>query len=124
MGVDQSVTNCKRNKKRNTFFSVFIKYTQLIQPRLNPGIKKIHGRDQGSSFATIWGSRIKIYGLNVGSVGKKNVLVTILIQSFLNLGLARFSEYLAYEQLHRPDILARLFAYLSSFIFEILDFLY
>ena len=41
------VTNCKRNQKRNTFFSVFIKYTQLVQPRLNPGIKKIHGiRDQ------------------------------------------------------------------------------
>ena len=67
-----------------------MKYAQLIQPRLNPGIKKIHGRDQGSSFATIWGSRIKIYGLNVGSVGKKNVLVTTLIQSFLNLGKTFF----------------------------------
>ena len=41
------VTNCKRNKKEKHFFSVFIKYTQLIQPRLNLRIKKIHGiRDQ------------------------------------------------------------------------------
>ena len=55
------VTNCKRNKTERRFFSVFIKYTQLtlIQPRLNPGIKKIHGIrdqvlqqfwDQGSKF--------------------------------------------------------------------------
>ena len=55
------VTNCKRNKIEEHFFSVFIKYTQLtlIQPRLNPGIKKIHGIrdqvlqpfwDQGSKF--------------------------------------------------------------------------
>ena len=41
------VTNCKRNKKEKHFFPVFIKYTQFIQPRLNPGIIKIHGiRDQ------------------------------------------------------------------------------
>ena len=34
----------KEIKKRNIFFfSVFIKYSQLIQPRLNPGIKKITG---------------------------------------------------------------------------------
>ena len=32
-------TNCKRNQKQKHFFSVFIKYTQLVQPRLNPGIK-------------------------------------------------------------------------------------
>ena len=53
------VTNCKRNKKEKHFFSVFIKYTQLIQPRLNLRIKKIHGIrdqvlqqfwDQGSKF--------------------------------------------------------------------------
>ena len=55
------VTNCKRNKTEKHFFSVFIKHTQLtlIQPRLNPGIKKIHGIrdqvlqqfwDQGSKF--------------------------------------------------------------------------
>ena len=41
------VTNCKRNQKEKHFFSVFIKYTQFIQPRLNPGIIKTHGiRDQ------------------------------------------------------------------------------
>ena len=55
------MTNCKRNKTEKHFFSVFIKYTQLtlIQPRLNPGMKKIHGIrdqvlqqfwDQGSKF--------------------------------------------------------------------------
>ena len=67
------VTNCKRNKTEKHFFSVFIKYTQLtlIQPRLNSGIKKKNSWDQGSSFATILGSGIKILGLNVGSVGKK-----------------------------------------------------
>ena len=41
------VTNCKRNQKEKHFFLVFIKYAQLIQPTLNPGIKIIHGiRDQ------------------------------------------------------------------------------
>ena len=41
------VTYCKRNLKEKHFFPVFIKYAQLIQPTLNPGIKKIHGiRDQ------------------------------------------------------------------------------
>ena len=41
------VTNCKRNQKEKHFFPVFIEYTQFIQPRLNPGIIKIHGiRDQ------------------------------------------------------------------------------
>ena len=53
------VTNCKRNQKEKHFFPVFIKYAQLIQPTLNPGIKKIHGIrdqvlqgfwDQGSKF--------------------------------------------------------------------------
>ena len=53
------VTNCKRNQKEKHFNSVFIKYTQLIQPRLNVRIKKIHGIrdqvlqqfwDQGSKF--------------------------------------------------------------------------
>ena len=29
--------------KKRIFFSVFVKYSQLIQPRLNPGIKKITG---------------------------------------------------------------------------------
>ena len=52
-------TNCKRNQKEKHFFSVYIKYTQFIQPRLNPGIIKIHGIrnqvlqqfwDQGSKF--------------------------------------------------------------------------
>ena len=38
-----NVTNCKGNKKEKLFFSVFIKYSQLIQPRLNPGFKKITG---------------------------------------------------------------------------------
>ena len=39
-----NVTNCKGNKKeKHFFFSVFIKYSQLIQPRLNPGFKKITG---------------------------------------------------------------------------------
>ena len=33
------VTNCKRNKKEKHFFLVVIKYAQLIQPTLNPGIK-------------------------------------------------------------------------------------
>ena len=41
------VTNCKRNQKEKHFFLVFVKYAQLIQPTLNPGIKKNHGiRDQ------------------------------------------------------------------------------
>ena len=41
------VTNCKRNQKEKHFFFSFIKYTQFIQPRLNPGIIKTHGiRDQ------------------------------------------------------------------------------
>ena len=41
------VTYRKRNQKEKHFFPVFIKYAQLIQPTLNPGIKKIHGiRDQ------------------------------------------------------------------------------
>ena len=68
------MTNCKRYKTEKHFFSVFIKYTQLtlIQPRLNPGIKK-NSRYQGSSFATILGSGIKI--LNVRSVGKKYTLL-------------------------------------------------
>ena len=56
------VTNCKRNQKGKQFFfffAVFIKYTQLIQPGLNLGIKQIHGIrdqvlqpfwDQGSKF--------------------------------------------------------------------------
>ena len=66
-------TNCKRNQKQKHFFSVFIKYTQLVQTRLNPGIK--NSRNQGSSFAKILGSRIKIKGLNVGSVGKKYTLL-------------------------------------------------
>ena len=57
--------------KEKHFFSVFINYTQLtlIQPRLNPGIKKIHGiRDQvlqqfwgqGSKFkAQMWDQSAK-----------------------------------------------------------------
>ena len=61
------VTNCKRE----TLFSVFINYTQLtlIQRRLNPGIKKIHGIrdqvlqqfwDQGSKFkAQMWDQSAK-----------------------------------------------------------------
>ena len=53
------VANCKRNQKEKHFFPVFIKYAQLIQPTLNLGIKK-NSRDQGSSFATILGSGIKI----------------------------------------------------------------
>ena len=70
------VTNCKRNKTEKHFFSVFIKYTHLtlIQPGLNPGIKK-NSWDQGSSFATILGSGIKILGLNMGSAGKKYTLL-------------------------------------------------
>ena len=57
--------------KEKHFFSVFINYTQLtlIQPRLNPGIKKIHGIrdqvlqqfwDQGSKFkAQMWDQSAK-----------------------------------------------------------------
>ena len=57
--------------KEKHFFSVFINYTQLtlIQPRLNPGIKKIHGIrdqvfqqfwDQGSKFKTqMWDQSAK-----------------------------------------------------------------
>ena len=52
-------TDCKGNKKEKHFSSVFIQYTQFIQPRLDPGIKK-NSRDQGSSFVTILGSGIKI----------------------------------------------------------------
>ena len=55
----------KEMKKRNIFFFSFYKvYTQLIQPRLNPRIRKIHGIsdqvlqqfwDQGSKFkAQMW----------------------------------------------------------------------
>ena len=53
------VTNCKRNQKEKFFFAVSIKYTQLIQPGLNPGMKQIHGIrnqvlqqfwDKGSKF--------------------------------------------------------------------------
>ena len=46
------VTNCKRE----TLFSVFINYTQLmlIQPRLNPGIKKIHGIRDQVFFVKFW----------------------------------------------------------------------
>ena len=49
----------KEIKKSYTFFQFFFKYTQFIQPRLNPGIIKIHGIrnqvlqqfwDQGSKF--------------------------------------------------------------------------
>ena len=41
------VTNCKRNQKEKHFFPVLCSFTQFIQPRLNPGIIKIHGiRDQ------------------------------------------------------------------------------
>ena len=57
------VTNCKRNQKgKQFFFAVFIKYTQLIQPGLNLGIKQIHGIrdqvlqqfwDQGSKFKAL-----------------------------------------------------------------------
>ena len=53
------VTDCKGNQKEKHFSSVFIQYTQFIQPRLDPGIKK-NSRDQESSFATILGSGIKI----------------------------------------------------------------
>ena len=69
------VTNCKRNKTEKHFFSVFMKYTQLtlIQPRLNPGIKKCTG--SGIKFCNNFGIRIKILGLNVGSVGKKYTLL-------------------------------------------------
>ena len=65
------VTNYKRNQNEKHFFSVFIKYTQLIQPRLNQGIKKT----TESSFAKILGSGIKIKVFNVGSVGKKYTLL-------------------------------------------------
>ena len=52
------VTNCDKKKKH--FFSVFIKYTQLIQPRLNPGIKNIHGiRDQALQQFWDQGSKFK-----------------------------------------------------------------
>ena len=44
-----NVTNCTKNEKKETLFSVLTKYTQLIQPRLNPGIKK-NSRGQGSKF--------------------------------------------------------------------------
>ena len=65
------VTNFRRNKKEKHFFSVFIKYTAAhIESR-----DKKHSQDQGSSFATILGSGIKIQGVNVGSVGKKYTLL-------------------------------------------------
>ena len=37
----KDVTNSKRNQKEKHFFQVLKKYAQLIQPTLNPGIKKI-----------------------------------------------------------------------------------
>ena len=43
-------TNCKRNQKQKP---VFIKYTQLVQPRLNPGIKKF--TESGIKFCKNFG---------------------------------------------------------------------
>ena len=70
------VTNCKRNQKEKQFiFAVFIKYTQLIQPGLNPGFKQIHGiRDQ--VLQQFWDQGSKF---SVGSFGKKVYLITTLI---------------------------------------------
>ena len=46
-------TNCKRNQKQKHLFSLFIKYTQLVQPRLNPGIKKF--MESGIKFCKNFG---------------------------------------------------------------------
>ena len=76
------VTNCKRNQKEKHFFlAVFIEYTQLIQPGLNPGIKQIHGiRDQ--VLQQFWDQGSKFTGLNVGSFGKKYTLLPCIFELF------------------------------------------
>ena len=53
-----NVTNCKGNNKEQHFFSVFIKYSLLIQPRLNRGFKKITG--SGIKFLQqFWGQEVQ-----------------------------------------------------------------
>ena len=53
------VTNCKRNKKRETLFVSFYKVYAVNPTQIESKDKK-NSRDQGSSFATILGSGIKI----------------------------------------------------------------
>ena len=70
------VTNCKRE---TLFFSFYKLYAVNVNPTQIESRDQKNSRDQGSSFATILGSGIKIYGLNVGSFGKKVYLITTLI---------------------------------------------
>ena len=57
--------------------------------------------------------------------GQKRHQHGISIQVFVNLRKTFFRVHLAYETLHWPDqFLARLFVHLSSFTFQIMDFLY
>ena len=62
----------KEIKKRKKFFCSFYK-VHAANPTRIESRDQTNSRDQGSSFATILGSGIKIYGLNVGSFGKKNI---------------------------------------------------
>ena len=77
------VTNCKRNKTEKHFFSVFIKYTQLtlIQPRLNPGIKKKF-MGSGIKFCNNFGIRDQNFRLKCGISRQKIYLVTTLVNGF------------------------------------------
>ena len=68
----------KEIKKRNNFFCSFYKVYSASPTRIESR-DQTNSRDQGSSFATILESGIKIYGLNVGSFGKKVYLITTLI---------------------------------------------
>ena len=74
------VTNCKRNKTEKHFFSVFIKYTHLtlIQPRLNPGIKKKFV-GSGIKFCNNFGIRDQNFRLKCGISRQKIYLVTTLL---------------------------------------------
>ena len=73
------VTNCKRNQKGKQFFFCSFYKVYAANPTRFESRDQTNSRDQGSSFATILGSGIKIYGLNVGSFGKKVYLITTLI---------------------------------------------
>ena len=85
------VTNCKRNKTEKHFFSVFIKYTHLtlIQPRLNPGIKKFAG--SGIKFCNNFGIRDQNLRLKCGICRQKIYLVTTLTFSRnVSSGVSKF----------------------------------
>ena len=72
------VTNCKRNQKEKFFFCSFNKVYAANPTRIESR-DETNSWNQESSFAKILGSGIKIYGLNVGSLGKKIYLITTLI---------------------------------------------